>query len=92
MADRKLSEIICKPANKGEQIDASIRFILNDEAYFDSLRTRPRRLESAAITLVKTRQEGFHFQVIRKALWEMDQKGCIDPTDKPYTHDELYEE
>lgn len=80
---------IFEPSSRGEQIDASIRFILKyhneSDAYYDSLLNRPNRLNAAAMILfMKGHCDGYHPFVIRSALAELDETGVIDINAQPY--------
>lgn len=81
---------VTDPKTRGEQIDSSVAFILDNSAFYDSLSNRPARVKAAAVEIVKCGMSGYHFMVIKAALNQYDQTGVINGDEPPYTHDELY--
>ncbi len=81
---------------KQEQVDASVRFVLqNNKAYYDSLKNLPNRVQAAILTMVTDWMEpvGYHFLVLRAAQRQYTRNnfaGCITVDEPPFTVDELY--
>lgn len=76
------------PKNRGEQIEGSMRFILDDAAYYESLKYAPNRLNACAMELFLSNDcVGYHANVIRKALQELNSAGFIDYDEPPYDID-----
>lgn len=77
-----------------EQIDSSVRFILNNDAYYESLRSRPSRVNAAALKMIMDGQhDGYHFRVVRAALRQFSCEGApgfIDADEPPYSREDLY--
>ena len=84
----KLAFLIHEPKNKGQQIEGSLRFIFNNDAYYQSISNNPARLNAAAIICFKERFDGYHAFVIREALKELDSTGMIDYGASPYIMNE----
>lgn len=77
--------------DRGSQIDASVLFGLNNNTvWYDALRHRPERIKQAAIELFYQNYVGYHAQVIRAAMRELQNEGMLNGTAAPYTHEELY--
>ena len=76
---------ILDPKNRKEQVEGTLRFVL-DDAHYESLLTTPRRLDAAAIKLFVSGMNmvGYHANVIRKAIRDLDQHGFIDAEAAPY--------
>jgi hypothetical protein len=75
----------------GEQIETSLRFVLDDDAYYEELGDRPSRLKAAAVQMVREQiGDGYHFKVISFALRVLAEDGLIDGSDPAFTHEQLY--
>ena len=80
-----MSASLTNPKNRGEQIEGVIRFILDNDLYYDSLRHTPNRLNACVMNLFETKScNGYHAHVIREALRELNQTGKIDTDALPY--------
>lgn len=76
-----------------EQVDASVRFVLHDNAdYYDSLKNLPSRVSAAVLRFVveNPRPAGYHYMVLRAALKQYTKgSGYMAPDEPPFTDDEL---
>lgn len=79
---------------KQEQVDSSVRFVLQDQkAYYDTLGNLPGRVQAAILTIITDWHEpaGFHFKVLRAAQRQFSRgTGFIGSDELPFTHEELY--
>lgn len=78
---------------KREQVDASVRFVLQDEAeYYDALENLPARVKAAVLYMVANWMEpaGYHFRVLKAGLRQFSQgTGVMAMDEPPFTDDEL---
>lgn len=81
---------IMNPQNRREQIESTLRFVLDNPALYESLLHNPRRLEAAALKLFVSGygMTGYHADVIRCALRDLDAHGLIEYDSAPYTMEE----
>lgn len=81
-------------ASKQEQVDASVRFVLEDlPEYYLSLGNLPNRVQAAIMTMVVDWKEvsGYHFNVLRVAQTQYSRgSGFIAVDEPPFTDKELY--
>lgn len=81
-------------ASKQEQVDASVRFVLEDlPEYYLSLGNLPNRVQAAIMTIVVdwTEVSGYHFRVLRAAQIQYSRgSGFIGTDEPPFTHEELF--
>lgn len=81
---------------KQEQVDSSVRFVLQDnKAYYDALKNLPNRVQAAIMTMVTDWENpvGYHFRVLRAAQRQYTRNnfaGCITVDESPFTYEELY--
>lgn len=80
---------------KREQVDASVRFVLHDNAdYYEALNNTPARVQAAVLKYVvdSPRPAGYHFNVLRAALQQYHRgTGLLRDTELPFTSEELEE-
>lgn len=81
-------EYITAPKNKKQQLEGTLKFILDDDSYYDVLHTNPKRLDAAAIICFQKQLAGYHASVIRAALIELDSTGKIDYNAPIYLNNE----
>ena len=83
------TKLIFEPKNKGEQVEGSTRFILDNDPYYDILKHTPNRLNACALKLFISGHNmiGYHANVIRKGLQELEATGMIDHAAPPYEMD-----
>lgn len=78
---------------KYEQVDASVRFVLQDKPeYYNALRNLPTRVASSLLVIVTDWMEpsGYHFKVLRAAQRQYSRKpGYLGPDELPFTDGEL---
>lgn len=91
--------LVAEYENAYDQIDASIRFFMMDNAeYYESLRNTTERLRACAVIIVKdfmsngTGGIGYHQRVISRALNQLDIDGFINSDCEKYSHKDLYPE
>lgn len=77
-------KVMHNPKNREEQINSSLAFIINNDAHFESLRHTPNRLNAAAIIAFRENIQGYHAEVLRMALDELDATGFIHYNGTPY--------
>jgi len=79
---------------KQEQVDASVRFVLEDlPEYYLSLGNLPNRVQAAIMTMVVDWKEvsGYHFRVLRAAQIQYSRgTGYIATDEIPFTHEQLF--
>ena len=79
--------------SRQEQVDASVRFVLHDNAdYYESLKNLPGRVQATVLKIVidNPRPAGYHFSVLRAALKQYSSgKGYMEVDEPPFTNDEL---
>lgn len=77
---------IFNPKDLGEQLEVCIRTVLDNDLYYDSLKHLPNRLNACAIKLFMEHDkwEPYYAKVIRAAITELDVKGQLNMSDKPY--------
>lgn len=78
---------------KYEQVDSSVRFVLQDNAdYYDILGSLPARVEAAISTIILDWMEptGYHFHVLRAAMRQYSRgSGFIASDEPPFSIEEL---
>ncbi len=77
---------------KLEQVDASVRFVLQDEAeYYDALENLPARVKAAVLYMVVNWMEpaGYHYRVLKAGMRQFLDTGFIAMDEPPFTDDEL---
>ena len=81
--------LVHEPKNRGEQIEGTTRFVLDNDAHYDNLKHNPNRLNACALKLFISgyNMQGYHANVIRKALQELETTGMIDNDAPPYEMD-----
>lgn len=94
--DNRIEELFLtrEHATKQEQIDSSVRFVLQDNnAFYESLGHLPARVTAAIMQIVVDWKEpsGYHFNVLRAAQRQYSRgSGFIDTNEAPFTYEELY--
>lgn len=78
--------LVHDPKNRGEQIEGVVRFILDNDPYYDCLGYTPNRLNACALKLFTSgyNMNGYHANIIRKGLQELETTGMIDHGAPPY--------
>lgn len=78
--------------NRGEQINETLGFIINDTEHYIALKHTPGRLKVACEEIVVNRMHtgGYHCQVVRRALRELNSTGVIDYAGPIYSTEDLY--
>ncbi len=82
-------------ANKIEQVDASIRFVLmHEKAYYESQISLPEKVKAAILVMIAEWMEpsGYHFRVLKQALIQYRTVGVLTHSETPFTHEQLYPE
>lgn len=78
---------------KQEQVDASVRFVLEDlPEYYLSLGNLPNRVQAAIMTMVVDWKEirGYHFRVLRAAQIQYSRgSGFIAKEELPFTDEQM---
>lgn len=84
-----LTEALCNPKNRYEQVDAVVRFYLNEE-YYDALKFLPNRVTATALQMFADGESGgYRVGVIRAALKQYNTVGYISSDEPVYTNEEL---
>lgn len=83
--ERTYAQRMMEPLDRGEQIETTVRFILDSDDYYIALGHLPNRLSAAAQNAVRTNlTNGYHLFVLRSALTELWTLGQINLADEPY--------
>jgi hypothetical protein len=74
-----------EPKSKREQIEAVVRFVLDNDAQYTAANDMPTRLKIAAVKLFMERTSlGYHAFVVRSALRELQDTGSLNYDGEPY--------
>ncbi len=76
--------------NRKDQIISTINFVLDNPDYVASLRHVPNQLTACAIKMFREAWAGYHAAVIRTAIQELEDNGCIAFESAAYSHSELF--
>lgn len=80
--------------SRREQVDASVRFVLQNElAYYDALSDLPKRVEASLLHMIChwDSPSGYHFRVLREAHRQFSLRtGYMEDNEPPFTDDDLY--
>lgn len=80
-------DAITNPKTRGQQIEGTIRFVLDNDSYYNALSNMPERIRAAALQAFKEDIRGYHVMVLRAALNELDRTGMIDHQGSIYEMD-----
>lgn len=94
--DNRIEELFLtrEHATKQEQVDSSVRFVLQEnKAHYEALGHLPARVTAAIMQIVVDWKEptGYHFNVLRAAQRQYSRgTGYIGPDEAPFTYEEIY--